>query len=228
VSTALGATYGVGRATAKLVVEEWLGQKIIGNWECERCGQQVTMQAKPNYPCPSPYGVHRWEYREPGFVSQEYGVSGSIDAFVDLGQKLITTEIKILNVDDWETLIAPLAEHRIRTSMYLKIIADSGSPFTERINLHEARTLYVSRGYGKKHLGYNEILPFKEFVVQRDDALLSRPLAMAKQVKVFREQQLVPSGICSTALDKHARACTTCHACFGGKYPAAQPAIKPW
>lgn len=122
-------------------------------------------------------------------------------------------------------MLVPLPEHRIRTSLYLKLVSDSGSPYLNHINLHEARVLYVSRGFGKQHPVYKEILPFKEFVVERDDSLFQKPLILAKQVKVFRESGKIPSGICKTALDKRAKACEVCAQCFSGKHPSEQEAL---
>lgn len=222
IGTALQATFDVGKLTAAVLVEKWMGQKAVGNWSCERCGSQVTMQAKPNTPCSSKYGSHRWEYVEPVFVSKEYGISGSLDLLADIGPKLIVTELKIMKGEDWEKLLAPLPEHRERTALYLKLVADSDSVYKDLINVHEARVLYISRAYGKKHVQYNDILPFKEFVVTRDDACLEPLLKKAKQVKIFKEQKLMPQGICNTALDKYAKGCTTCTACFSGKYPPQQ------
>lgn len=237
ISTALQATFDIGHATAELVVEEWMGKNAIGNWRCLRCDKQHTMTSKPE-----PWGCtvngktgvqkHIWKYVEPSFVSKEYAVSGSLDVLADVGAKWLVTELKIINVDDFEKMLAPLPEHRIRTSLYLKLIADSDSPYKDMINLHEASVLYVSRGYGKKHAVHQEILPFKEYRVVRDDTSYVEPLKKAKQIKVYRDSVvstalgpssfLMPSGICHTALDKQAKVCTTCTACFSGKYISQQ------
>lgn len=235
ISTALQATFDIGRATAKLVVEEWMTPYAIGNWKCIRCGDQRTMCSKPESSCKHG-GKCLWEYREPEFLSQEYGVSGSLDVLASTGGKWLVVELKIIRVEDFDSIIVPLPEHRIRTSLYLKLISDSNSPWKNQINLHEARVFYVSRGYGKKHPVHQEILPFKEFVVERDDQVYERPLKMAKQIKLFRDPLKgqgddlepygisgpMPSGVCSTALDKLAKTCQVCAACFSGKYLAEQ------
>lgn len=181
ISTAMQATFDLGKLTAKQLIEVWMGKKAVGNWQCVRCGEQRTMVPKPatdlcvGYQNPGKAGKHIWEYVEPVFESKEYGISGRIDVLADIGAKLIVTELKIMKVEDWEALLAPAPEHRIRTSLYLKIISDSHSAYADQINLHEARVLYVSRGYGKKHPIHGEIMPFKEFVVKRDDQVLAVP-----------------------------------------------------
>ena len=229
ISTALQATFDMGHATATLVVEKWMGQNAIGNWKCRKCGQQRTMCSKPQATCQL-HGECNWEFIEPNFVSTEYGISGSLDVLADVGSKWLVVELKIMKAEDWEALVTPLPEHRIRTNLYLKLIADSDSMWKNNINLHEARVLYVSRGYGKKNLGTQEILPFKEYTVQRDDAGLQPMLNQAKKIKIFRDYMAqddgcmdlapIPDGICKTALDKYAKNCNMCKECFSGKYPA--------
>ncbi len=230
-STALAATFDVGRATADLVTENWLGDSAIGHWRCQSCGDQRTFCSKPKNGC-TKNAQCNWRYVEVVFESQEYGVSGSIDVMVELGALLVTaTELKIIKTEDFEAIKQPLAEHVLRTQMYLKLISDSASAYKDRINLHQARVLYVSRGYGKSNPDYNkEILPFKEFVVHRNDDRVVPILKNAKQVKIWRESQFnvqaMPSGICTMPTDKYAKSCTTCKACFSGAYPATQPPLE--
>lgn len=188
ISAALQATFDVGTATARLVTDKWLGSSAIGHWDCRTCGAQCSFCSKPEPGCKH-QGNCNWEYREVNFVSQEYGISGSIDVMVDLGiLKVTATELKIIRPEDFEKIAQPLPEHEIRTALYLKLISDSNSVYKEKINLHQARVLYVSRGYGKAHPEYNkEILPWKEFIVERNDERVFPILFMAKQLKRFRD-----------------------------------------
>src|SRR6185312_15433048 len=135
--------------------------------------------------------------------------------FFDLGvSKYMVTELKTINPDEFEKIVAPLPEHRLRTNLYLKLWADPGSTYTDRINLHEGRVLYVSRAHGKKNLDHNgEILPFKEYEVARNDDDLLPILNNAKQLKAYRDTMAMPSGICATALDKTAKSCSFCIRC---------------
>lgn len=222
-STALAATFDVGHATADLVTERWLGDSAIGNWRCTTCHETRTFCSKPKNGCTKQLACN-WRYVEVVFESQEYGVSGSIDVMVDLGALLVmATELKIIKVEDFAEIKQPLAEHVLRTQMYLKLISDSASAYKDRINLHQARVLYVSRGYGKANVEHNkEVLPFKEYVVPRNDERVIPILKNAQQVMVFRKTGAIPSGICTMPTDKYAKHCTTCKACFSGQYPAVQ------
>jgi hypothetical protein len=217
-SLAMGVTYTMGLVTERVFIEDWLGSSAIGNWQCRRCGNQKTMCGKPLNGC----GLSTdclWMYNQMVVVDPAYNTSGAIDCIIDLGAPLwVVTEIKTLNPDDFEKMVVPQPEHRLRTALYLKIL--STSVYKDKINLLEARVIYISRGYGKKNLQWDEIMPFKEFVVERDDASIKDSLQKAKALKMFREEGVMPSGICATAIDKYAKNCTMCSACFSGQYPA--------
>lgn len=229
VGTALRATYDLGHAVARELIENWAGQSAVGNWKCRRCDNHVTMTKKPlNMYCQA--NKHKkcdWEYEEVNFVSQKTKVSGSIDVMFDLGTpKYALTELKTYAADEFDKMVAPLPEHRTRTNLYMKLVAESGSIYTQDINLHEARILYVSRGYGKKNADYDEILPFREFVVQRDDNApdLVYAIRKAEQLALFREVgvEAMPGGICGSPGDKVAKSCKQCSVCFSGKMPSKQ------
>jgi len=135
----------------------------------------------------------------------------------------VITEIKTMNKNDFDKILTPLPEHRLRTNLYMWILDKSLHPFRDKINTQEARVLYVSRGYGKMNATWNEILPFKEFTVKRNDPDLDEFLKRATSLQVFRgAQQTMPSGICATAVDKIAKQCSVCPQCFSGDYPAGK------
>lgn len=222
IGTALQATFDVGLMTEDLMVNRWLGNHAVGNWKCDRCGETKTLTHKPGNGCMKSQEC-RWQYVQAVFKSTEYGVGGAIDVLVNLGAvKLFVTEIKIMKVEDFAELMVPLPEHRIRTCMYLKLIADSTNPLKDAINLQEARVVYISRGFGKKNLTTQTILPFKEYVIKRDDKVCLPTLERAKQVKVFRDTGKMPQGICNTALDTRAKNCQVCTQCFSGNHPVTQ------
>lgn len=223
IATAMKMTYDVGHAVSDLARENWFGQQVYGNWECLHCGKIWSFQTRPKA-CVCGIGeAGRWGYREVEFVSTTYQVSGSLDAIVDLGApRLSAVEIKIMAVDQFDKLVAPLQEHRIRTSLYLKIIEDSNSIYRNRLDVSQGRVLYFSRGHGKKNEDYGgEILPMKEYVVKRDDEPLVPLLEKATAVKDWREKKIIPAGVCPTSFVPAAKKCSVCAICFGGKYPAA-------
>ena len=223
IGTALKATFDVGNMTAHLFKNQWAGQHIWGNWTCVRCRKAVSHCKKPTKTQCASGGHCSWEYEEIPFVCTETAVSGSLDALMDLGaSKLFITELKIIRYEDFAKLVAPLAEHRIRTNLYMRIVEKSASAYHNRINLQEARVLYISRGFGKKSDSHNEILPFKEFVVKRDDEALIPYLDKAQRVNLFRKTGKMPYGICTTMLSPFAKGCPVSKLCFSGKFPVTQ------
>lgn len=229
-STALRATFDNGNALGQLFCEQWAGQSIVGTWKCRRCGATSTFTKKPvEHLCDANTNTEcDWMYEEVRFKDTKYHISGSLDAIMDLGApKLFVTELKTIAADAFEKLAAPLAEHRIRTSLYLHLVENSDSAFSGQINHYEARILYICRGYGKKHPEYGEILPFKEFKIERNDSTLTPYLQKAAQIRIYKETGKLPHGICSTSMDAPAKKCSVCKACFSGKYPATQSEPSP-
>ena len=229
VATAMDVTYQMGFHAETLVVEEWAGDAVVGNWKCRWCDEQRSMVPKPSGYCKVvpesaiPIRRHWWKHLQMVVEAPEYGIQGGIDALFNIGAPQLTiTEVKTMNPTEFEAIVAPLPEHRLRTNLYMWILANSKHPFKDKINVQEARVLYISRGYGKLNAEWNEILPFKEFVVKRNDLDLNEFLKRAKALKVFRDQGLMPSGICATALDKIAKSCSVCAPCFSGKYSAGK------
>lgn len=221
ISMALAATFDIGNATSDLIRERWAGDSAHGFWECRRCEYRSPFGKKPNHTCKNG-GKCDFKYDEAVFLSEKYRISGSIDVFMDLqAPKLFVTELKIIAPDEFEKLAAPLAEHRLRTQLYLKIIDDDAGHLKERINLKEAKVLYVSRAYGKKNTEYHgKVIPFKEFTVQRNDADVSPYLSRAMEVRTFKELGVMPNGICPTSTDSKAKKCSVCTECFSGTYMA--------
>lgn len=218
VSTALAVTYRMGKVTEQTLVEEWAGDHAIGNWWCRRCGDFRSWTPKPGGFCKDGHH-HDWEYRQIVIYS-DYGIIGSPDVLFNVGSPfLLMVEIKILSAQEFDQIVAPLPEHRIRTNLYLKLMAASNDAYKSKCNLDEARVLYVSRGHGRMNPEWNEILPFKEFVVKRNDADLKLVLQKAQALRRSRAGEGMPSGICATATDKYAKGCSQCAACFSGQYP---------
>jgi hypothetical protein len=118
-------------------------------------------------------------------------------------------ELKIINTKDFEELAAPLAEHRIRTAMYLELIENSLHPHRDKVDTSVGSVLYVSRGHGKKHPEYNKVLPFKEFLVERDDAALTPYFARAAEVQSYVKGGSIPARpkACDTSFCKMANNC---------------------
>ncbi len=227
VSAALDVTFRLGLLTEQALIEDWAGEHVVGNWRCRHCSEQRSMTIKPDGWCKQGTQKHWWQYNQMIVDSPKYGIQGGIDALFQIGApQLVVTELKIMAPKEFDDILTPLPEHRLRTNLYMKLIEESHHPYRDKINLQEGRVLYTSRGYGKMNAQWNEILPFKEFIVKRNDDDLKEFLKRATDLKVFRTQGLMPNGICSTALDKIAKQCSVCAQCFSGKYPAGQYPFK--
>lgn len=215
----LKATFDVGRATADLVTNEWAGEQAIGHWECKSCGKSKTWTTKPKQGCLG-MGKCNWRYEEVNFVHQPSGLSGSIDLMVSLSEhKATAVEIKIVKADEFEKLVAPMGEHKARTALYLRVIAESDSPYKSWVDTQHAKVLYVSRGFGKKSLDAgNQIVPFKEFDVYRDDQQVQPYIDRAQSVADARAKGTIPIRVCDSIGCQMAKACPVKNECFSGAY----------
>lgn len=228
VPAALRATFDAGNAISDLLRTKWFGEHAFGNWRCRVCRTMKSHCSQPeqtgNHFCTSDLnGAYQrcdWQYEEIEFVSQPLQVSGSLDVLIKHGLRLMVVEIKIMAPDEFATLLAPLAEHRVRTSLYMRLVEESSDPYKSMIMTDRAKVLYVSRAYGKMHGVAGQVLPFKQFTVARDDSALVQPIAKAMAVRKWREDTLIPAGICATLSDPKAKKCSVCAECFSGGYPA--------
>jgi hypothetical protein len=223
VNAALAATYDVGHMTADLVRTRWLRGRVVGDWYCDSCGLFKSFQRAPD-PVESMVHVHAWRYKEVKFWSPEYKFEGSLDAIVDLGgPKLVACELKIIDKDEYRKLAAPYAEHRLRTNLYLRLVEYSDHPHRGEVDTSRGKVLYVMRGFGLKNGDVNEVLPFREFDVYRDDADTDRLVAESEAIDVFRQTGVVPVGKCDVSYCPRAKVCPVVTECFSGKFQPKYP-----
>lgn len=216
---ALKVTFAIGESYHDMIRNVWLRNIAVGNWKCPHCEYKIEFSKLPKIKCPT-CGSDKWVYDEVGFKSTELDITGSIDFIADLQmQKSVIVEIKSMDKDQFAELIAPLAEHRVRTNLYLKIIDSSESKLKERITLDHARVIYVSKGYGKKDIN-GKFTPFKEYIVQRNDDVLEPYTKKAIMMKKFTDEGVIPCGVCKNSFDPRIKACLAAPDCFGMSYPA--------
>lgn len=233
VGTSLRHTFNHGKDNEKRVRNVYLRKEAVGPWRCRVCKFESPLFGFCPDPAPCPKCGHKfhWEYVEPEFVHPESGVQCHVDLLLKFPQKpkLHLVELKTMAPDEFKTLVAPLAEHRIRTAFYLQAVASSTWEHAQRIDTTEASILYISKAFGCKddslrNQGIKDapFSPFKEFIIKRDDALNTKSLARAKVLRVFREGGKVdmPAGICQNSMTPRAKACSSCVACFSGQYPS--------
>jgi hypothetical protein len=225
-TTSEHVTYDIGRYLQRRVVE-WFADmgKAVAHWRCLACDKLHEFQKRP-YKCSCGFRVFRPE--EVRFVSAVTGASCGVDMLVALGEPRLTpVEIKTIKADQFKSLVGPLAEHRLRTNLYLRIIGESEQPWSNLVSAKRSEVLYVTKGgYGcaapeLKRWGVKErFSPFKRYVVERDDAGTTEQAKRAKVVKDFRAGKVgMPCGICSSALVKRAQGCQLRTVCFSGDHP---------
>ena len=222
VAHAMRVTWDEGRDKQWRINNDYLRDYMWGHWRCLKCDEHHQWCAYPGSgdgPCVR--GSHNWEYEEPVFTHPT-GFTGSIDAIVQFTPaRRRVVEVKIIKGDDYRDLKAPLAEHRVRTLLYLRLLAEANTIPAASVDLSAAHVLYIMRGHGTKDED-GVITPFKEFVVQRDDAAVERYIRMAQALR-----DGVPQGICPTAMCGRAGACPVVKECFSGAYPPDQMWREP-
>lgn len=220
INTALRATFDLGSMVAERLVEDWMGGRAYGKWVCRKCEHTIAFGTRPiGHKCGA-VGDCDYSYREINFFGESSGISGSLDLIAYLGgSKMIPVELKTIKTEDFDKLAAPLAEHRLRTRLYLKLIEDSQNPIRFQLDTDKAKILYVSKGFGKMHPDYGQILPFKEYDVQRDDQSIELYLARGTLVKQCRVTETIPiSKVCDSVTCTTAKRCLVKSQCWSGAY----------
>lgn len=216
INAGLRATFDIGHAVAGMVVEDWMGKAVHGGWVCHTCQDTVPFGQKPGYGCHKQLNCS-WKHKEINFVGHAQ-ISGSIDLLADLGgHKLTVVELKIIKVEDFDKLAAPLAEHRLRTRLYLKLIESSDNPIRFKVDTQKAKVLYVSRGFGKMNPDVGQIVPFKEFDVERDDESITEFLKLGEEVLNHRSAGTVSEHkVCPSVGCPQAKKCPVRVQCWSG------------
>lgn len=245
-STSEHVTYGIGHAVEDMIIEGFteLGM-AVGDWKCAHCGSTFKFCKKP-FKCDT-CGDKRLEYVETRITSPVTGVSCGIDLILDFpgDSKHTMVEIKTMDKDQFKQLIAPLAEHTVRTKLYMRSAAESqdreDQKFTNLLRTDRAFILYTTKGgYGT---ACEEVMtwdfwdqafsPFKDFIIERDDASLDNVVAPALEYKAWKdahdlwvkggkegEPPELPARICASSLDKRAKYCSCLSPCFIAKKKA--------
>lgn len=194
----------------------YLKDFMVGQWEC-LCGCVSDWRVGSPEMCTKCLQENDWEYQEPFFIDPISEAQGSVDSLIKLPghKKLRMTEVKIMATSMFKTLKAPLAEHKLRTLLYLALIARSEHEHKNEIDTHKASILYWLRGHGVKDEN-GEISPFKEFVIKRDDDAVGHLFEKARALTVSRGCSTLPGQICIHQMCPRAEKCPVSRECFAG------------
>jgi hypothetical protein len=210
-------TFHEGRDKQARLNNHWLRHRMVGDWYCLNCHKYFDFCKVPGKCCSHP----QVEYREVVFWHAATTARGSLDAILDVGKSLLRlVEFKIMAQDEWLELKAPLAEHRVRSELYLEIIKGSTHPKKHLIDTSRIHVVYCLRGYGKLDKVKNRFSPFKEYIVPANPQSANEYLTMAEAVVKSKATNwnLIPEGICETMFVKRASSCSVCKECFSGKF----------
>lgn len=219
INTSLRITFQMGSSLQQLLNEVWLPDAMVGNWVCGSCGDVRSLSKRPRGHC-GRQGIHcQWGYEEVRVIDAQTGTSGGLDALIDVGEPALRLlEVKSLDKDYFKALKAPMAEHLLRTQLYLSLVARS--ELASAINCKLGHILYISKSYGFKDDEISDgFSPFKEFTVPRNDQAVAYLLAMALAVENFKTTGGIPDGICPTSMVGRASHCPVVKECFSGMYP---------
>lgn len=241
VNTCLAYTFELGEQMHELARSNLLKKYIAGYWKCPHCKhttQTVGYQPKTCEMC----GIEpfQFQYVEVRFKCEVTGASGAIDCLIKFpnAPKMHIVELKSIvhktdssGVMDFVSLKAPLAEHGLRTNLYMRLADNSANNLSDFIDLQNALVFYMTKGYGYKDPTLemeaisDTMTPFKEFWVKRDDSKTDYYINKAIPMKTFTEQGIMPPPIDDKS------ACEKCkmkHQCET-TYPAGvQTDFKVW
>lgn len=200
--------------------------KAIGDWECSYCERVYKFQKRPDEctDCEN----DRFRYIECRFISEESGISCGVDLLVPVtAKKNKILEIKSIKDEEFKKLEGPLAEHKWRTNLYMRIVEDSAGPRKNKIITNKASVIYVSKGgWGCKDATLNSegikdgpYSPFKEFIIKRDDDSTQYKWDHAVLLKEYKDgERKMPKGLCPSSVCKRADSCSIVKECFSGDY----------
>lgn len=219
VTTSMAVTWEWGRLVERRVID-WFAEMGLahGDWSCEQrgCKHVHTWRTQPKI-CVK-CGGDRFRYIEPRATSAHSGVSSGLDLLTRMpGRPLLTfTEIKSIDAEKFKQLLAPLAEHRVRTALSLRNIAESADPHMAEVDNQTAFTLYVSKGgYGTKTAIEGGFSPFKEYPVHRNDLMTEPYVTPARAAYLaLKGEGPLPERLCKHHTDSRAQRCPAMARCF--------------
>lgn len=229
--TSQSVTFDIGRAVEDIIVEAFVeAGMVVGDWKCRHCGRMHKFCKRPFKCSKEDCGHKHFDHIEQRVLSDITEVSCGLDLLLALpGQnKHTVVEIKSMDKDIFKSLVAPLAEHATRTKLYLRCLAESSQPWTNLVRHDMAYILYTTKGgYGTAceevptwDFWDEAFSPFKDYVIERDDASLDQVVEPALQLKAWKEafendpDAPLPPRICSSSLDKRAKKCSCLKPCF--------------
>lgn len=228
ITTADVLTFDLGNQIAENVIQWYADMDMaVGDWKCLHCGVMYRFCKRPANCTTKGCGHRLFKYEEIRLTSPVTTASGGIDLLLDIGVgKHVMVEHKTMKSEDFKKLVTPLAEHKLRTALYLKIASEAvDDPRTAMLHKSEAYIMYTTKGgWGSiepKIKEWNVIdgqySPFKLFIQSRDDVLVTPYDSRAILFKEWRDGGPVPPRTCLNTFEPRAKNCGQMVKCFSGK-----------
>lgn len=223
--------YDLGNAVEEIIIKRAIGAGLaVGDWQCFYCKTSHSMRTCPDRctSCGKPDGMR---YNQRRFYSQKSGISCGIDLLVrGLGPKYRIVEVKTMQKDDFRKLVMPLAEHRLRTNLYMRIVDEAGDKDASLIDTKTASVIYVDKGgFGIKDpevetwkIGDKGFSPFKEFTVYRNDNDTDIMSKLGARYLEAKQTQTICGGVCSHQSESRAMKCNVGERCWNGTFPVGE------
>lgn len=220
--TCLAYTFALGYAIESLIVN-WAKDIAWGKWQCAQCGNEsVGLRPAKCVKCDSTKAM---VYRGLVVHCKDLNLSGSIDLLIKLPgeQKVKLTELKSIDKDYFTTLVAPYAEHTVRTQLYMELVRRCSElpeyKHLKQVDTDEGLVFYAMKGYGKSDKDLSKwpgvtdkMSPFKEFRIKKGD--MSLQFAKARAVVIAMETNDIPERLCGSKLEPRAINCMFVEKCF--------------
>lgn len=226
-TTSMEVTFELGRMMQERLAQWYADIGIcVGHWKCRVCSSVHEFRKRPEV-CPTHNCNSKWfKYEEVRVQDPETGISCGLDLLIERADgKLWVVEVKTIKEDKFKTLLAPLAEHRLRTRLYLYCAEKDPNPALYRVRTGSGIVLYVAKGgYGVKNPDYKDFdfkdgmfSPFREYEVAREDVEIAPYLAKAKPAweRLKDKSAPMPARICPTSFCQRAGSCGVSDVCFG-------------
>ena len=203
----------------------------MGDWVCTVCKTPYKyfssiQEDKGEHLCQKCNDYRPITYKEVIFSHPTLKINCGIDFIVDVGEnKLKIVELKSIKAPSFNVLSKPLAEHKLRTNLYLNVIHDCNDHKSKRIDTEESIILYVCKGYGISdneaiQSGIDDIpfTPFKEFRIKRElNEDIINIYKNAEHIDISLNGGELPPKICEGKLCKRAQKCAVVNECFSIK-----------
>jgi len=216
IPTELQITFDDGNDKQSRINNIYLDKYMLGPWRCASCGQTNKWhEGKPEEFCCK---IPNWLYEEPHLVDEYSGTQGAVDGIIKFPGLTLARmmENKIMAVEMFKKLKAPLAEHKLRTQLYLYLLDVSGVGEKRQIDTKIGHVFYCMRGHGAKD-DTGSISPFKEYTVERNDDNIKPLIKKARQLTVSRiSANMIPPPVCINAMCSRAGKCKVSKECFSG------------